>query len=254
MNKLHRVYELLLDYAGGDNKIVTDINIGLVWTLCKANNNIGLAMSPNIATRLLPWSGTLIGKSLGELSNWIIDWESYKSTVAMAAINCSINARQQLVGGTVLNAGNLAVFEYFLPQLIGKKVVIIGRYPHLEKYQEQLDLSVIERQPQGNDYPDSACEYLLPNADWVFITASSITNKTFPRLAQLSSNAKTVLMGPTLPWLAEFKEFGIDYLAGVDITNSSQLLETIAQGGGVRIFDNAVRYRVIDLHEFTQSN
>lgn len=251
MNKLHRVYELLLDYSHHDSHKVEAIIIGLVWTACKTqhlnNDIIGLAMSPNTPTRILPWSGTLVGKTLGELSHWLLEWESYKATVGMSAINCSINAQQNLTGGTVLKAGNLAVFEHFLPQLIGKKVVVIGRYPHLERYQQQLDLTIIERQPQANDYPDTACEYLLPKADWVFITGTSITNKTFPRLAELSSNATTVLMGPTVPWLCEFKEFGIDYLASVDITNSNHVLETIMQGGGVRIFENGACYRVLGL-------
>lgn len=251
MTKLHPVYQLLLDYSRNDKRTVTAVIIGLVWTLCKIeredSNILGLAMSPNTATRLLPWSGTLVGKRLGELAEWLVDWDVYKATVGMAAINCSINARQLLAGGLVLDSGNLAVFDYFLPQLFDKKVVVIGRYPTIERYQAQLDLSIIERQPHANDYPDSACEYLLPNADWVFITGSSLTNKTFPRLAELSRHATTVLMGPTVPCLREFKEFGIDYLASIDITDSTRLLETVAEGGGVRIFDHGARYRVLDL-------
>jgi uncharacterized protein len=130
--------------------------------------------------------------------------------------------------------------------LRGKRVVVVGRYPGLEPFAAAhgLDLAVLERRPSGSDLPDSACEYLLPQAEWVFITATSIPNKTFPRLAELSRNAVTVLMGPTTPWLPELHHFGIDYLAGVEVIDAESLRHTLSEGGGVRIFDGAVRYRV----------
>lgn len=107
--------------------------------------------------------------------------------------------------------------------LHGEKVVVIGRYPCIEAYQKQFELTILERQPQLHDYPDPAWEFLLPQADWVFISGSTIPNKTFPRLAQLSQHATTVLMGPTVPWLPQLAEFGINYLAGVKIEDGIAL-------------------------------
>jgi uncharacterized protein (DUF4213/DUF364 family) len=51
-------------------------------------------------------------------------------------------------------------------------------------------------------------------------------------------------MGPTVPWLTEFAAMGIDYLAGVEVTEPLALKRTIAEGGGVRIFQTGVQYRV----------
>lgn len=245
MNNPKQVYELLLDYANNDS-LVESITIGVVWTLCKAQH-CGLAMSPHSVTRTLPWSGTLVGKPLRELCAWINEWDAHQASIGMAAINAALNAKNALPDGINLPSGNLAVFEHFLPQLLGKKVVVIGRYPHIERFSEQIDLHIIERQPNATDYPDSACEFLLPNADWVFLTATSLINKTFPRLAELAQHATTVLMGPTTPWLPQLADFGIDYLAGVEIYNAEKLQQTVAEGGGVRIFETAVRYRVVDL-------
>ena len=248
MEKPSRIYELLLDHAASDTP-VTELSIGLVWTVCKAGR-LGLSMSPGLPTRTLPWPGTLAGKTLGELSTWINDWEPYKATVGMAAINASLNRFELPSGITLLGAadrGNLAVFEHFLPRLKGKKVVVVGRYPGIERYAKDFDLRILERQPTHGDYPDPACEFLLPDADWVFLTASSITNKTFPRLAELSQHATTVLMGPTLPWLPELHEFGIDYLAGLEVVDHVKLYQTAAEGGGVRIFENGARYRIVEL-------
>jgi uncharacterized protein (DUF4213/DUF364 family) len=250
MSDPKRIYELLLDSCDTAAR-VDDVMIGLVWTVCRnRDNGVGLAMSPAIPTRTLPWSGSLKGKSVMDLAAWILQWDSYQATVAMAAINSCLNTRPLPESATVEQNGdqaNLAVFDHFLPQLLGKNVAVIGHYPGIERYRHLMRLSVIEKQPSGDDLPDAAAEFLLPNADWVFLTASSIPNKTFPRLAELAADAKTVLMGPTMPWLPQLHEFGIDYLAGIEITDADDLYSTAAQGGGVRIFSHGLRYRIAEL-------
>ncbi|NEQ77685.1 MAG: DUF364 domain-containing protein [Okeania sp. SIO2C9] len=243
------IYDLLLDY-GNTNTPIKEVLIGLTWTLCETEG-IGLCMSPGTVTRTLPWSGTLVNKPVKELASWLRSWNSFEATVGMAAINAEINGRSQLPAqGESLSPygpGNLAVFEYFLPMIRGKKVVIIGRYPRLSRYENEMEMTVIERQPGADDFPDQASEYLLPEVEWVFLTATSIANKTFPRLVELAKNSQLVLMGPTMPWLADFKQFGIDYLAGVTVSNSQALRQTVAEGGGVRIFETGVQYHVLKL-------
>jgi uncharacterized protein (DUF4213/DUF364 family) len=250
--KPREFYDLLLDYAASPEP-VREVVIGLVWTCCRAGA-MGLSMSPGSPTRTLPWAGTLRGKPLAELAGWLRDFEPYRAAVGMAAVNAAVNGLGTRPEGAVLHpqtggANNLAVFEHFLSRIRGKRVMVIGRYPGLDEFASahELSLTVLERQPGPGDLPDTACEYLLPEAEWVFLTASSIPNKTFPRLAELSHDATTVLMGPTTPWLPELYHFGIDYLAGVDIADAGQLRATVCEGGGVRLFDGGVRYRVAAL-------
>ena len=243
------IYNLLLDSSQTETK-VREIIIGLTWTLCNAEG-IGLCMSPAIPTRTLPWSGTLVDRSCSELSLWIRSWDNYQATVGMAVINAAINTTSDLPAKaepiSLPGSSNLAVFEYFLPLIRGQKVAVIGRYPGLSRYEQEVSMTVIERQPNSQDLPDPAAEYILPEADWVFLTATSIPNKTFPRLVELAQNAKLVLMGPTVPWLPDLAGMGIDYLAGVAVTNPSALRQTVAEGGGVRIFETGVQYRVLQL-------
>lgn len=226
---------------------IEELIIGLTWTYCKSEG-IGLCMSPGIPTRTLAWSGTLVNTPICEILPWLESWDYYQATVAIAAVNSVINYTSCLAAAAQpLNpqkSANLAVFEHFLPLMRGQKVVVVGRYPGLSEYDKEINLTVLERQPTSQDLPDTACEYVLPQADWVFLTATSLANKTFPRLVELSQNAKLVLMGPTLPWLEEFAEMGVNYLAGVAVTNPDALRQTIAEGGGVRIFETGVEYRV----------
>lgn len=245
------IYDLLIDYAAVPEP-VEEVVIGPVWTLCRTGRGIGLAMSPQSPTRVLDWSGTLTGRPVSEVASWVKDFEPYRATVGMAAINAALAELPPPPEVATIEPGgglpaNLAVFEHFLPLLEGRNVVVVGRYPGLDALGEHCRLMVLERNPGPGDLPDCACEYVLPEADWVFITASSLTNKTFPRLAELSRNARSVLMGPTLPWLSEFADFGIDFLAGIEVRDGATLRRTLAEGGGVRIFDTAVCYRVAEL-------
>ncbi|MEL7036033.1 MAG: DUF364 domain-containing protein [Cyanobacteria bacterium J06592_8] len=246
MTHPHEIYDLLLDRSASDTAI-KEIIIGLTWTLCTAKG-MGLCMSPGTSTRTLPWSGTLAHRPTSELVAWVRSWDYYQATVGMAVINAMINSDSPLLKtAQPLSANgpaNLAVFEYFLPQIRGKRVAIIGRYPQLSHYEKEMKLVVIERQPTGSDLPDPACEYTLPESEWVFLTSTSIANKTFPRLVELSRNATLVLMGPTLPWLSELADMGINYLAGVQITNPQALRQTVMEGGGTRIFETGVQYCV----------
>ena len=41
--------------------------------------------------------------------------------------------------------------------------------------------------------------------------------------------------------------FGIDYLAGVQVTDPGQLRRTVAEGGGTRLFEGGVQYRLASL-------
>jgi hypothetical protein len=54
-------------------------------------------------------------------------------------------------------------------------------------------------------------------------------------------------MGPGTPWVEELARFGVDYLAGVEIPDHVALRQTVAEGGGVRLFEGPVGYRLADL-------
>ena len=88
-------------------------------------------------------------------------------------------------------------------------------FPYIEKQLGgKCELSILEREPEGDDYLDSACEYLLPEQDFVFITGMTLTNKTLPRLLTLTEHAKTILVGPTSPITPLLFGYGVDSIAG----------------------------------------
>lgn len=248
--------ELILSKLESNEQNIDRLCLGLTWTCVRSAGGVGLAMSPGsqevIQTRTLSWPGTLAGRKLSDVSNWLRSVDPFQTTIGLATANAGINQTKNIImqeaeilAGTA--PGNLRVFEHFKEKVKGKKVAIIGRYPGLEKVLDGCDVAVFERNPSGEDLPDTAAEFLLPQMDWVFITATSLMNKTFARLAELSKNAVSVLMGPSLPWLEEWKTFNIDYLAGVVVTDSDYAEQVVMEGGGTRLFDGGVTYGLLDI-------
>jgi len=247
-------YDLVSQAAVGSKDTVERVCIGLTWTTCRTPTGIGFAMSPDARSRVLEWPGTLAGRPVHELATWFNAWEPFEATVGLAACNAAINGSENALmreAEPIHSEGpaNLAVFEYFRPRLKGLRTAVVGRYPGIDNVLRGLDVTVLERQPQGGDLPDPAAEFVLPQSDWVFITATSLINKTFHRLSELSRDAVTVLMGPSTPWLAEWGEFEVDYLAGVQITDIAKCGQIAAEGGGTRLFEGGVRYAVADISE-----
>ena len=235
---------------------VERFQIGLTWSSCRISmgqqQSIGFAMSPWEKTRLLQWPGTVAGTPVTELASMIHSWNNFDVTLALATCNAVINSpdNQLMQSAQVIpTAGNanLSVFHYFRPKLQNQKIVLIGRYPHMDSVLQGLDYTVLERQPQDNDLPDSAAEVVLPKADWVFITATSLINKTFTRLSELSKNAVTVLMGPTTPWLEQFARYHVDFIAGVIPTDINKAEQIAMEGGGTRLFEGGVHYAVANI-------
>jgi uncharacterized protein (DUF4213/DUF364 family) len=230
--------------------------LGLNWSAVQTSAGaIGLCFSPVETPRTLPWPGTLRGRSVSELAGWIRHQDACESVVGCATVNAALNGATNARSSALRDSialpgsapGHLHLFEHFRSQVDGSRVAVIGRYPGLDQLWAGVGYQCIERRPQQNDLPEAAADHVLSQAHWVFITASSIANKTLPHLLALAKNAKVVLMGPSLPWLYAWADFGVTYLAGIEVCAGAQLFDIAAEGGGTRIFDEAVRYRLLEL-------
>lgn len=244
------LYDWLLASAAGTEP-VERLQLGLNWTLAEMDGRLGFAFSPRQVARTLSWAGTLGGQPSDRLRPWLLSWDSAEAAVGLAVLNASLNGAssclreaQPLRGEA---PGHLRVFAHFRPQLAGQRVVVVGHYPGLERLWDDFPYQCLERNPQDGDLPDSAAEFLLPHADWVFVTASSLANKTLPRLLELSRQARVVLMGPSLPWLEGWRQFGVDYLAGVRVLDAPAARQVVAEGGGTRLFAGSVEYALLAL-------
>ena len=250
------IYDALIDEALGiavSPEHLRQVTLGINWSMASFSDfgQPGLCFSPAGVARTLPWAGTLADQSFNELVRWIKSWNGAESVVAATLINAVINSHSALLSNaTQLDypvPGHLQVFEHFRPQLTDKHVVVVGHYPGLEKLQNTRSWQCVDMSPREGDLPAAASPYVMENADWVFITASSIANKTLPQLLRWSAHATVVLMGPSLPWSSLWADYSIDYLAGVYVESKEDAFEVVTQAGGTQLFNGPCHYRCLSI-------
>jgi uncharacterized protein (DUF4213/DUF364 family) len=225
--------------------------LGLNWSVAQVRAS-GLCFSPIDPPRTLTFPGTLAGRPAGELAPWIRSFDACEAAVGCAVVNAVINDGENpcLKRSEALRSAapaHLRVFDHFSARLNGANVVVVGQYPGIDEVWRGRSYTCLERRRGPTALPDTAAEYVLPRADWVFATASAIANKTLPRLLELSRAATVVLMGPSVPWIEEWADLGVDFLAGVVVSDPERLWQVAAEGGGTRIFADAVEYRLLRL-------
>ena len=136
-------------------------------------------------------------------------------------------------------------FEVYLPEMTGKKVTVIGHFPNVERLGESAELTVLERNcSQALDTPDPACEYVLPSTDYAFITGVTIINKTAPRLLDLTENATTVMVGPSVVASPFLFDWGVEALAGSVVADPEKLRFAVMSGAG-KLFGEALRMMTV---------
>ncbi len=174
---------------------------------------------------------TYEGKMLFDVLPLLKSWDLVEASLALACLNSQVNQE-----ALIKSDPNPDAFLRFKDILKHKNVAVIGHFQYLETRIENIcNLHVLEKRPVGNDYPDQACEYLLPSMDVVFITGSALSNKTLPRLLELCKNAYTILSGPSTPMVQELFSYGVDALCSFCVNDVEKM--HIALNNGIKIFD-----------------
>lgn len=224
------LYDQLIAHAAVDDDMIAYVKQGENWTMVKTQKGrIGVAAThPTRSGRLLD-CGKYAGMPLEEAAKLVKSWDFEEASFGLAAINAVINddKRQPVTE-------NPDAFLRYRDRCEGKKVAVIGRFAYLEKRLEGLcDLHVLERRPTEKDYPDAACEYLLGDMDVVFITGCAISNKTMPRLLQLSKNAFTIISGPSTPMDEALLHMGADAICGFCVTDEAACMRAADDCAGI---------------------
>lgn len=236
------LYDRLIQ--GIDENIEIEDVLQRNWWLVKTRNNLGISMyfEQGEAARTLPTQ--IKGLKLKELAKYIKSWNFYEATLAIAAINAFYNTRQQAESLNCRYSND--AFKEFTAEIAGKNVAVIGHFPLVEKLNGHCKLSILEKNPSLGDYPDSACEYILGEQDYVFITGTTFANKTLPRLLQLSHNAKVIMTGPSVPLTSILFEYGVNVIAGSIAWDFENLWTGVEQGMSSDIFTHGARMLQIE--------
>ena len=224
MKNFFELYDVLIE--GVAPETVTGTLTGRCWTAVETENAFGMAMTTPVDTAPRMLSGDYPGMDLKELAQAAKSWNLTEAGFGMAAINAFYNTHERL---EALNA--YEPFENYCTDgldLHGKHIGVVG---HLNMprsvYEKAASVRILERSPRPGDYPDSACDWLIPQCDVVIMTASTLVNKTLPHLLDLCRDAYTILAGPSCPMCPGLLDFGIDRIAGLVITDREGMKEKI---------------------------
>lgn len=237
-----KLYDELIA-AVPEDAVVSDCLAGLSWFLVRSIGT-GVAMRPRDIDEPLRDAGNIAGMKVRELASWIKSWNWYEAAMGLAAINSALNGQHAVVencGVWLDETRTQDVFTCLLDELRGKRVAVIGHFYNLERLSDVCELSILERKPVHGDLPDPACEYILPEQDVVIMTATTLINKTMPRLLTLSRNARVVVAGPSTPLHPLMFKHGIDLLGGLIVDDDASVWRAVAEGGREALFTQGGR-------------
>ena len=225
MKHFFELYDILIDGIDTD-VIVTNTLMGECWTAVETGNHFGMAMTTPVDTAPRMLDRDYCGIPLKELAAAAKSWNLTEAGFGMAAVNAFYNTPDKLD-----QLGAYEPFDNHCTDGVDLKDKRIGVIGHLNMpssvYEQAKEVLILERNPRPGDYPDSACDFLLPQCDVVIMTASTLVNKTLPHLLDLCKNAYTILAGPSCPMCPDLLELGIDRIAGLVITDVDGMKDKI---------------------------
>jgi uncharacterized protein (DUF4213/DUF364 family) len=173
--------------------------------------------------------GLLLDKTPGELARIAYSESILEAAIGMATINSLLEV--DLRSCIELNAADLIVEKGQ-----GKKVAIVGHFPFLPRVREKAkSLWVIEKNPREGDAHESEADRILPEAEVVGLTGTSLTNHTFEHLLTLCNpRAFVVMLGDTVPLSPVLFDYRVDALAGTQVIDPELALRCVSQGATFR--------------------
>lgn len=114
----------------------------------------------------------------------------------------------------------------------GAHVAVVGHFPFLNKLKDRFaSISILEKNPRPGDLPASDASRVLPAADVIAITGTTLLNGTLAGLLALCRPESFVfLMGPSTPLAPVLFDCGVNALAGTLIEDASTAMDGVGQG------------------------
>jgi uncharacterized protein (DUF4213/DUF364 family) len=174
-------------------------------------------------------AGLLMERSALELAQLARSCRPMEAAIGLATINALLPAHEgQWVD---LNAG-----EVIAQHGAGKLVALVGHFPFIPQLRDRVgSLWVLEQRPSGDDLPAEAAHDVIPRAEVVAITSTTLINHTFEGLMVLCRPRTLVLLlGPSTPLSPVLFDHGVHILSGSVVEDVDSVLRAVSQGANFR--------------------
>jgi uncharacterized protein (DUF4213/DUF364 family) len=205
----------------------------------------------------MPFPGKLAGRRAANLAREALSGHGIRRTVGIATVNALADCcwQRRPHPDVELRYGVDAFDATDIRH--GDKVVVVGAFvPFLKELKRRGQaFLVLEQDPstlKADELPffrpaEEAAE-ILPDADVVLITGSTLVNNTLEHLLALTRpDARVTVVGPTVGMLPNaFLARGADVLGCVRITEPDPFLDLLAEGGsGYHFFGRSAQKLVL---------
>ena len=169
--------------------------------------------------------GRLHQKTARELAEYAHSDHLLEASIGIATINSLLEVDEQQA--VEINAADILV-----ERGCGRNVALVGHFPFISKVRQSVgQLWVIEQHPTEDEYPAEAAADLIPQAEVVAITSSTLINHTLEGLLSFCHPDATVLMlGPSTPLSPVLFEHGATIISGTRVIDEAAVLRTVMQG------------------------
>jgi uncharacterized protein (DUF4213/DUF364 family) len=215
---------------------VRQVLVGAFWTavvLDTAPPRCGLASTLRGATHdegpPIDKAGHLLEYTACDLAGWLTSSSTLEASIGMATLNALLEVDQAVY--TEINAEDV-----ILALGTGRRVAIVGHFPFTERVRRAAsECWVVELHPRPGDVPADRASEVIPRADVVALTGTSLINHTFDDLVQLCRpDTFVLLLGPTAPLSPILFEWGVDGVSGTLVVEPDRVLRSVGQGATFR--------------------
>jgi len=183
--------------------------------------------------------GCLHQKSAQELAEYSLSDNLLEASIGLAAINSLLQIDSQ--GMVEVNASEVLA-EYGRD----RKVAIVGHFPFIPSLRQVAgELWVIEQHPIEGEFLAEDAVGIIPKADIVALTGTTLINHTLDGLLALCRrDALVMILGPTTPLSPVLFHYGVTFISGARVINEEAVMHTVGQGA---IFPQVEGVRLLTL-------
>lgn len=215
---------------------VRQVLVGAFWTAVVLDTDpprCGLASTlrgeSHEAGPPVPDAGSLLARSGRELAERLRSPRPLEASIGMAAFNALLDVDESIC--VEVNAE-----EVIVERGSGRRVAIVGHFPFVDRVRRAAaECWVLELHPRPGDLPADQADEVLPRADVVALTGTSLLNHTFDDLVRLCRpDAYVLALGPSAPLSPVLFDTGITAISGTVVTDPDRVLTALSEGATFR--------------------
>jgi len=224
---------LLADLPVGCRVIYVYVGANWILSLVSDSDNMQLAGVASTPRQIAAESRFQIGhytldEAAQTTANLLLSDDPTTAAVGLA----TVNALNRLDEAELYNDD---AANWLSAQCVNRNIAMFGRFPFIDGEIRPFarQVWVFEQEPQGDELYISEIAPVLPEADIVAITGSTVINHTIDAiLPHVNPDSLVVVLGPSTPLSPKLFNCGVDALFGVRVVDVQRVVESVLAGDG----------------------